>query len=80
MASVGSGRHYRAGSFRVNDGFGQFSPLCVSELSVTRIYPEVHVYPVQLYFIVQDLLCASAVQQDLPIIASVGELPDTISL
>lgn len=77
---MGSGKHNRAGSFKVNGGVGQFSPLCVSELSVTRIYPQVHTYPVQSYFSVQDLLCASAVQQDLPIAASVGELLDSISL
>lgn len=64
----------------MNDCIGQFSPLCVSELPWARIYPEVHIHPMQSYFSVQDLLCAPSLQQGLPIFPSVGKLLDNISV
>lgn len=64
----------------MNDCIGQFSPLCVSELPGTRIYPEVHIHPVQSYVSVQDLLCPLSLQQGLPILPSVGKLLDNISV
>ena len=67
-------------SFQVNDGIGQFSPLCVSELPGTRIYPEVHIRPMQSYVSVQDLLCTPSLQQGLPVLPSVGKPLDNISV